>query len=132
MVRDRYDDIMDALPLMPRQERARATVRRLLLVSEAYIESGNIDRLTTAGVAKQAGVSIGTLYRYFADRVAILDALRPERHTEAARLRESLVDIAKHFEDMADSLDDSITHEQVHEQLLIGMRRARRYAEEAR
>jgi len=43
---------------------------------------------------------------------------------EVDRLRAALAEVAKHQEDMADSLDDSITHEQIHEQLLIGMRLA--------
>lgn len=43
---------------------------------------------------------------------------------EVRRLRNALTDIAKHQEDMADGLDDSITHEQIHEQLLLGMRAA--------
>jgi len=79
-IRDRYDDIMDALPLTPRQDRARTKVRRMLQVSEQCIERGGIDRLTTKDVALEAGVSIGLVYRYFPDRVAILDALRPDRH----------------------------------------------------
>lgn len=86
-IRDRYDDIMDALPLTPRQDRARTKVRRMLQVSEQCIERGGIDRLTTKDVALEAGVSIGLVYRYFPDRVAILDALRPDRHTCADRLR---------------------------------------------
>jgi len=39
-------------------------------------------------------------------------------------LVDALEEAAKHMEDMADSLDDSITRDQVHEQLLIGMRAA--------
>jgi len=49
----------------------------------------------------------------------------PALLAEVDRLRGALAEVAKHQEDMADSLDDSITHEQIHEQLLIGMRAAR-------
>lgn len=48
----------------------------------------------------------------------------PALIAEVRRLRDALTDVAKHQEDMADSLDDSITYEQIHEQLLIGMRTA--------
>jgi len=82
-VRGRYDDLMDALPLAPRQRRARVKVARMLEVAESFIDNGGIDRFTTADVAREAGVSIGLVYRYFADRVAILDALRPDRHHAA-------------------------------------------------
>lgn len=37
------------------------------------------DRLTTADVATLAGCSIGTIYRYFPDRVALLDEIAPDR-----------------------------------------------------
>ncbi|WP_213816255.1 TetR/AcrR family transcriptional regulator [Glaciihabitans sp. dw_435] len=37
------------------------------------------DRFTTADVAAIAGCSIGTLYRYYKDRIAILDAIWPDR-----------------------------------------------------
>lgn len=37
------------------------------------------DRMTTADVAKSAKCSIGTVYRYFTDRVALLDDIAPDR-----------------------------------------------------
>jgi Bacterial regulatory proteins, tetR family. len=37
------------------------------------------DRFTTDMIAKRAECSIGTIYRYFADRVDILDELYPNR-----------------------------------------------------
>jgi len=37
------------------------------------------DRLTTAQVALLAGCSIGTFYRYFEDRYALLEAIAPDR-----------------------------------------------------
>jgi hypothetical protein len=46
--------------------------------------------------------------------------------------RAALEFAAAHMEDMADSLDDSITLSQVHEHLLIGMRAARRALAERR
>lgn len=82
-VRDRYDDIMDALPLTPRQERARIKVRAMLTTVEHFVAIGDIDRFTTADVARRCRVSIGTVYRYFDDRVAFLDALYPDRHEAA-------------------------------------------------
>ena len=102
-VRDRFDDIMDALPLAPRQDRARVKVRRMLTVAEGFIEHGGIDRFTTADVAKASGVSIGTVYRYFPDRVAILDALRPDRHLAASRLHAMQVYLAQTLANVEDA-----------------------------
>ena len=39
------------------------------------LESRQISELTTNAIAAKAGISIGTLYQYFDDRDAILDAL---------------------------------------------------------
>lgn len=48
----------------------------------------------------------------------------PTLVAEVRRLREALAEVAKHQEDMADSLDEHITHEDIHEHLLLGMRLA--------
>ena len=37
------------------------------------------DRITTAQVAVLAGCAVGTVYRYFPDRVAMLDRVWPDR-----------------------------------------------------
>jgi AcrR family transcriptional regulator len=79
-VRDRYDEAIDRLPLTPRQERAVRTVRSMLTAADQMIARDGFDRFTTADVAQAAGVSIGIVYRYFTDRVAILDALYPDRY----------------------------------------------------
>ena len=43
---------------------------------------------------------------------------------EVDRLRDALAEVAKHQEDMADSLDEHITHTEIHEHLHEGMRMA--------
>jgi hypothetical protein len=48
----------------------------------------------------------------------------PALVAEVRRLREALAEVAKHQEDMADSLDDHITHEDIHVALIEGMRLA--------
>ncbi|MBE7163335.1 MAG: TetR family transcriptional regulator, partial [Williamsia herbipolensis] len=41
----------------------------------AVIDEIGFERLTTAMVAERAGASIGTVYRYFPDRIAVVEAL---------------------------------------------------------
>jgi len=48
---------------------------------EVFAESG-LDGATMAQIAERAGVAVGTLYNRFADRDALLEALRSERRAE--------------------------------------------------
>lgn len=57
----------------PRQGRSRATVDAILEAATRILEAG--ESFTTNHVADRAGVSIGTLYQYFPDKVALLHAL---------------------------------------------------------
>jgi AcrR family transcriptional regulator len=59
----------------PQQERSRHKIGLILEAAMRLLESGGMDALTTNAVAAMAGVSIGTLYQYFHDKQAILDAL---------------------------------------------------------
>lgn len=55
----------------PRQERSRAMVEAIEQAAELIVAEGG--SFTTNRVAERAGVSIGSLYRYFDDKEAIFD-----------------------------------------------------------
>lgn len=57
----------------PRQPRSKATVDAILEAATRILQAG--ETFTTNHVAERAGVSVGTLYQYFADKTAILQAL---------------------------------------------------------
>ena len=59
----------------PRQARSGETVAAILEGAAQILEQGGLAAFTTNAVAERAGVSIGTLYQYFADKNAILLAL---------------------------------------------------------
>ncbi len=59
----------------PVQARSNARLTALLDATAAVTHDKGYENLTTADVAKEAGASIGTVYRYFKDRVRILKAL---------------------------------------------------------
>lgn len=63
----------------PVQERSRQTVTRILDAAAAIADEQGVDAATTRAIADRAGVSYPSLYRFFADRDAILDELL-ERH----------------------------------------------------
>ena len=60
---------------IPRQARAAETVAAIVEAAAQILEAGGLAGFTTNAVAERAGVSIGTLYQYFADKNAVLLAL---------------------------------------------------------
>ena len=64
----------------PVQARSRKTVNRILDAAAAIADEQGVDAATTRAIADRAGVSYPSLYRFFADRDAILEELL-ERHT---------------------------------------------------
>jgi len=59
----------------PRQQRSRQKVELILEATVRVLDRDGMEGLTTNAVAAAAGVSIGTLYQYFRNKEAILDAL---------------------------------------------------------
>lgn len=60
---------------MPKQKRSREMVERLLDATAATLAERGLDDTTTNHIAEKAGVSIGSLYQYFPDKEALLEAL---------------------------------------------------------
>ncbi len=75
----------------PRQPRSRATVGVILEAAIRVLERDGWEALTTSRVAEIAGVSVGTLYQYFAHRDAILEALQNRELERAAEMLEGLL-----------------------------------------
>lgn len=59
----------------PVQARSAARLSTLLDAAAYVVDEVGCERLTTAMVAERAGASIGTVYRYFPDRVAVIEGL---------------------------------------------------------
>jgi AcrR family transcriptional regulator len=59
----------------PVQARSTARLASLLDAAASVVDEIGYERLTTALVAERAGASIGTVYRYFPDRIAVLQGL---------------------------------------------------------
>lgn len=62
----------------PQQQRAREMRRRLLDTALQLVGKRGVEKVTTQAIADAAHVSIGTVYRYFPDRGAILAELVDE------------------------------------------------------
>jgi AcrR family transcriptional regulator len=59
----------------PVQQRSRERVQRILAAATELIASQGSDALRMSEVADSAGISIGSLYQYFADKNALVRAL---------------------------------------------------------
>jgi AcrR family transcriptional regulator len=59
----------------PTQARAAQTVDAIVEAAIQILQSDGEERLTTNRIAERAGVSIGSLYQYFADKEAIVEAV---------------------------------------------------------
>jgi AcrR family transcriptional regulator len=66
---------------IPRQRRASDTVAAIVEAAAQILEARGLPAFTTNAVAERAGVSIGTLYQYFADKNALLLALARQEMT---------------------------------------------------
>ena len=59
----------------PSQERSRDRVERILDATAALLGDTPVERITTAAIAEQAGVPIGSVYQYFPNKLAVLAEL---------------------------------------------------------
>ncbi|BFM15672.1 TetR/AcrR family transcriptional regulator [Maricurvus nonylphenolicus] len=59
----------------PMQQRARERTQQILDITARLLEEVGIDDLTTILIAKELGISVGSLYHYFPNKHSILFAL---------------------------------------------------------
>lgn len=61
--------------IQPRQKRALKTRRKILDATLELLENAGIEKISTNAIAREAGVNIASLYKYFPDKFAILHEL---------------------------------------------------------
>lgn len=59
----------------PRQRRSREKLERILDATDALLARDGAAPLTTTRIASEAGVAVGSVYAYFADKEAIAEAV---------------------------------------------------------
>src|SRR6478735_280577 len=64
---------------IPTQKRARDKVEQVLAAARTVLERDGRDVFTLEAVRQEAGTSIGTVYRYWKDRMELLDEIQPVR-----------------------------------------------------
>jgi AcrR family transcriptional regulator len=76
----------EQLRRIPAQQRARDRIERVLDAADELLATGDAGALGTKQVAQAAGVSIGSLYRWFPDKESIAEALALRYWQELADL----------------------------------------------
>jgi AcrR family transcriptional regulator len=82
----------------PVQERSRARVAQIIAAARVVYDRVGQDAFNTNLVAEEAGASIGTVYRYFPDRVPLMDIIDPDRNNgfkKIAQIEAALRDISE-------------------------------------
>ncbi|WP_423369302.1 TetR/AcrR family transcriptional regulator [Burkholderia sp. LMG 32019] len=75
----RVSDAAAVMRKAPRQARSRATVDVIVTAGARVLDTQGWAGFTTNEVAQVAGVSIGSVYQYFPNKLALVDAIR-RRH----------------------------------------------------
>lgn len=73
----------------PRQARAKQTVQSLVDAGFLLIQRQGKEAFTTRNVAQLAGVGVGSVYEYFADKQALLDAMQAQAINALLRMLRS-------------------------------------------
>jgi AcrR family transcriptional regulator len=73
--RRKNNEYQEVVRRRPKQDRAHHKIALIFEATTRLLDSVEISGLTTNAIAAKAGISIGTLYQYFDDKDAILDAL---------------------------------------------------------
>ena len=68
----------------PMQPRSQRTLEKVLDAASSLLAQMPLDELTTTRIAIEAGISVGTFYRFFPDKQSIVDAVAI-RHVEDFR-----------------------------------------------
>ncbi|HXC24945.1 MAG TPA: TetR/AcrR family transcriptional regulator [Gemmatimonadaceae bacterium] len=94
---------------VPRQERGRERVGRILDAAATVIAEVGVDTMTTNAIAARASTSVGSLYQFFPNKEAIVEALAARYNTELRHINESAMSSEATFLPMAELVERIIT-----------------------
>jgi AcrR family transcriptional regulator len=92
----------------PRQARSRATVDAIVQAGARVLGDQGWAGFTTNKVAEVAGVSIGSLYQYFPDKLSLIEAVRSHHFEDVLRVIREAMDRQKPVRQFAEALVDGM------------------------
>ena len=107
----------------PRQARSRATVEVIVQAGARVLGEHGWAGFTTNRVAETAGVSIGSLYQYFPDKLALIEAVRRHHFDDVLMAIHRAMQGNKPVRQFAEALVDGmidmhLTHPALHRVML--------------
>ncbi|MBK5418066.1 TetR/AcrR family transcriptional regulator [Pseudomonas sp. TH31] len=107
----------------PRQARSRATVDSIVQAGARVLSDRGWAGFNTNDVADAAGVSIGSLYQYFPDKQALVEAIRQHHLNDVLAVIRTVGSGEKHPGQLVDELVDGMIaahsiHPELHRVLL--------------
>ena len=95
----------------PRQARSRERVGEILRSAEAILSAEGFDALTVRRIAQEAGVPVGSIYQFFPDKAAVVDALAAAYIAQFDEQIDALVALsdAERWQDVVGTLVDAFT-----------------------
>src|SRR5215218_3084242 len=76
----------ELLRRVPRQERGRERVEKILDSAARVIAEVGVEAMTTNAIATRANTSVGSLYQFFPNKDAIVEALAARYNAELRRI----------------------------------------------
>jgi AcrR family transcriptional regulator len=98
-------DVPEQLRRAPSRGRARATIDRLLEAADQILAEEGFQFLATTRVAEVAEVSVGTVYHWFPDKEAIVEALARQYWSELAALVAEVADRDEYVDPVGDVIN---------------------------
>ena len=92
----------------PRQARSKATVDAIVQAGARVLGNQVWAGFTTNKVAEVAGVSIGSLYQYFPDKLSLVEAVRSHHFEDVLRVIRKAMDGEKPIRQFAEALVDGM------------------------
>lgn len=90
---------MDRVEKKPQQERSKARVEKILEVAGELLREAGYESLSTKQIASRAGVPIGTIYQFFSNRDAVVEALVARFQQDIGGLTQELAAFEPHTQE---------------------------------
>lgn len=86
------------MPRSPQQQRAKATVNAIIEAGFISLSRHGSAGTTTSTIAEIAGVGVGSLYEYFANKEAVLAAMHEQFIADAVAVMRPLIPVIVHLD----------------------------------